>query len=383
MNPSNFIYFEKVFNGLRHTHDFIPIKNLTSKFAKLTDPSACYYSSFLFTKDILNYIKETGSESGYPGKCFTKFIRWDIDRDGKENIQDNIKIAQQEARKLIEKLRILNIEDKHIRCYFTWKKGFNIEIPSKLFDIKPLENLNDIVKSIALKIAEGIEVDTKIYDKVRLYRIPNSVHEETSLYKIPLTVDELFLHSEIDIIDLAANPKPFPKLFRLDSVEPQDNLKALSLEAKDNLKKPLIPPVPIDLGSPPSNTKLCYWRILNEGVDKTNPGRHVSALRLAKFLKLDMHYPDDICFVMLQQWDLKNRPPLQSEGQFKEKDIFNLVSDATKYNFGCNDPLLASYCDGKCFIYKKKTKDEGEIFTPGIALSEFVKMEFPQKGKNH
>jgi len=379
MSLSRYIYSERVFNGLRHTHDFIPIKKLTSKFAKLNDSAACYYSSFLFTEDILNYIKETGSESGYPGKCFTKFIRWDIDRNESEIQQDNIKKAQSDARKLVERLRTLNIEDKYVRCYFTGKKGFNIEVPSRLFDIEPSENLNEIVKSIALRIAEGVEVDTKIYDKVRLYRIPNSIHEGTSLYKIPLTVDELFSLDEVNIIDLATNSKPFPKSFKLDSVEPQDNLKALYLEAKENLNKPSTPPGSIDLSSPPPNTKLCYWRILNEGVDKTNPGRHVSALRLVKFLKLDMHYPDDICFVMLQQWDLKNRPPLQSEGQFKEKDILNFVSNATKYNFGCNDPLLASYCDEKCFIYKRRDEKGDEVFRPGIPLSEFVQMDFPER----
>ncbi len=379
MNPSKFIYSERVFNGLRHTHDFIPIKKLTSKFAKLNDPTACYYSSFLFAEDILKYIKQTRSVSGYPGKCFTKFIRWDIDRDESEIQQDNIKKAQSDARKLVEGLRTLNIEDKHVRCYFTGKKGFNIEVPSKLFDIEPSENLNDVVKSIALKIAEGVEVDTKIYDKVRLYRIPNSIHEGTSLYKIPLTVDELFSLTEVDIIDLAGDSKAFPKSFKLDSVEPQDNLKALYLDAKENLTKPSPASAPIGLSSLPPNTKLCFWKILNEGVDKTNPGRHVCALRLSKYLKQDLRLSDDICLSILQQWDLKNRPPLQSEGKFREREIQRYIADASKYDWGCRDEILSSYCDQKCFIYRRKDRNETEIFTPGIPLSEFVKMEFPER----
>jgi hypothetical protein len=34
---------------------------------------------------------------------------------------------------------------------------------------------------------------------------------------------------------------------------------------------------------------------------------------------------------MLKQWDLKNRPPLQSEGKFKEKEIQRYIFDGTKY----------------------------------------------------
>jgi RecA-family ATPase len=377
MNRFNFT--ERVFGSLRHTNEFLPITELNTEFKKLTKPVACYYSSFLFPKDVLDYVKEKETVSGYPGECFTKFIRFDIDRSDSENQQDNIKNAQADAKQLIERLRNLGVKDEFIRCYFTGKKGFNVEISSKLFGLEPSENLNEVVKSIALKIADGVDVDAKIYDKVRLFRIPNSIHEDTGLYKIPLTVDELFSHDEIEIIDLATSRKPFPKSFKLNSVEAQDNLKAIYLEAKENLNKPSTPTTPIDLSSPPANTKLCYWKILNEGVDKTNPGRHVAALRLAKFLKLDLHYTDDICFSILQQWDNKNRPPLQTEGRFKEKDITNLMSNSIKYNYGCNDPLLVNYCDEGCFIYKKKDKSETEIFTPGLSLPEFVKMEFPER----
>ena len=376
MNPSKFIYSERVFNGLRHTHDFVPFKKLTSKFAKLSDFSACYYSSFLFTEDILNYIKKTGSESGYPGECFTEFIRFDIDRDNEEKAQqDNIADALHEARKLIDKLRILKVNTDNIRCYFTGKKGFNVELPSKLFGLKPSENLNNIVKEIALKIADDIQIDTSIYDKVRLFRIPNSIHEDTGLYKIPLSVDELFAFNEVEILNLATETKPFPSSFKLNSIKSQENLKALYLQAKEDLEsKPLQASAQIDLNFPPRNTKLCYWRILNEGVNKQNPGRHLCALRLVKYLKQDLRFSDDICFSMLQQWDLKNNPPLQSEGRFKEKEIQKLIVDGAKYDWGCHDSILSSYCDDRCFLYKRKQETYSII-----TATELETLELPEQ----
>jgi len=117
MNPSNFIYTEKIFGKKYHTHNFVSFKELQSDFKKLKDPIDCYYSSFLFTKDILDYVKQNGSEAQYPGACFTQFLRWDIDKDNpKRDLQDNIADALRDARKLIEKLRNLGIEDKYIRA---------------------------------------------------------------------------------------------------------------------------------------------------------------------------------------------------------------------------------------------------------------------------
>jgi hypothetical protein len=351
---NHFNLTERVFGSLRHTNEFLTIKELNAEFKKLRNPVACYHSSFLFSKEILDYVEETGTVSGYPGECFTKFIRFDIDRSDSEVQQDNIRNALADARKLVERLRTLGINDQHIRCYFTGKKGFNTEIPSKLFALEPSQNLNEVAKALALRISDGVGIDEKIYDKPRLFRIPNSIHEDTSLYKIPLTVEELFSLNEIDIIDLATNPKPFPPSFKLDSIEPQQNLKAIYLETKEQLNKPIQPRPEIDLSSPPKNTKLCFWKILNEGVSKTSPGRHVCALRLAKYLKQDLRLSDDICFSMLKQWDLKNRPPLQSEGKFKEKEIQRYIFDGTKYDWGCRDEILSNYCDPRCFLNKGK-----------------------------
>jgi len=61
----------------------------------------------------------------------------------------------------------------------------------------------------ALAAAAGVSIDSGVYDKVRLFRAPNSRHPKTGLHKRRLTFDELMRLSADRIRQLAAAPEPF------------------------------------------------------------------------------------------------------------------------------------------------------------------------------
>ncbi len=55
----------------------------------------------------------------------------------------------------------------------------------------------------------GVNIDTGVYDKVRLFRAPNSRHPKTGLHKRRLSLDELLHLDAARVRHLAAAPEPF------------------------------------------------------------------------------------------------------------------------------------------------------------------------------
>jgi hypothetical protein len=62
------------------------------------------------------------------------------------------------------------------------------------------------VKDLALRML-GMETDTAIYDRTRLWRSPNTINGKGNLYKIPLTHDELMNLPLDQIKKLACRPR--------------------------------------------------------------------------------------------------------------------------------------------------------------------------------
>ena len=98
----------------------------------------------------------------------------------------------------------LPIEAFHI--YFSGKKGFHLLIPWQYLDIQPHPALDRIFRFIAEDLHEACihqTIDLVIYEKRRLYRMENTIHQGTGLYKIPLQYEEAAKLSMTEIQDLA------------------------------------------------------------------------------------------------------------------------------------------------------------------------------------
>lgn len=173
-------------------------------------------NKFMVEADIPSFIKEYNnlgvyytpysyeSEDPYNSNLLSDLY---IDMDA----EDNFELIRKEVKKIIGYLNIIfKINHNELKLYFSGSKGLHIIIPYQVFGIEPISNLNEVFKLIVLDIIKTCKVttvDTKIYDKRRLFRIPNSIHQKTNLYKIPLSYKEIMELSFDEIKELASAPR--------------------------------------------------------------------------------------------------------------------------------------------------------------------------------
>jgi hypothetical protein len=162
-----------------------------------------YISWLPYDKNILDYAKVNGSLKQYKGIHYCPVFFIDIDKDG------DLAGAQQSTLQLIKRLvseYFVNTED--LLYYFSGNKGFHVGIPGKMMGIKsPQSGMGDRCKRVAVELTNDIEnIDYKIYDDGRLFRLVNSINDKSGLYKIPITYEELAGDMNV-IIELAKQPR--------------------------------------------------------------------------------------------------------------------------------------------------------------------------------
>jgi len=175
------------------------------------DPKAevereAYLSAFTYGEEFRQHHWETGSTKGYDGPCWAPFIPWDIDREG--DLDAALRDARRLAAGLLERYRALNEDD--LLLFFSGNKGAHVCLPVT-WGPAPSVIFHRVTRRLAegLAGAAGVNIDTGIYDKVRLFRAPNSRHPKTGLHKRRLSFDELMHLSADRIRQLAAAPEPF------------------------------------------------------------------------------------------------------------------------------------------------------------------------------
>lgn len=124
--------------------------------------------------------------------------------------ESDIDKAREDLLFVIWKLHLeagFNLPMEAFHIYFSGKKGFHLLIPWQYLSIKPHQNLDKIFKWIAEDLYEqsmNKTIDLVIYEKRRLYRLENSIHQETGLYKIPLQYLEAVNFSVDELKELAS-----------------------------------------------------------------------------------------------------------------------------------------------------------------------------------
>lgn len=115
-----------------------------------------------------------------------------FDLDNEENPQS----ALDDSKKLVDYLERQGCPKSAIRVWFSGHKGIHIQVLFESLGIEPSETLNETFKIIASDIKSQLNLttlDLKVYDKVRLWRLENSIHGETGYFKIPLYLEEIYL----------------------------------------------------------------------------------------------------------------------------------------------------------------------------------------------
>jgi hypothetical protein len=151
-------------------------KNLTDTFSSI----------FVHTQEYVDYHDSTGGKSGYSGLVKTDFIPFDFDSE------ENLPSVYADVQRLI--LFLLNeyqVYPEQIRLYFSGNKGFHVLLLSPEMAQISEEKKHDtpaLTKAIAITLAKGLKTfDTVIYDRTRLFRLPNTKHSASGLYKIPVS----------------------------------------------------------------------------------------------------------------------------------------------------------------------------------------------------
>lgn len=302
-NMKEFEFAEFAIKGIKNRNK---IKNINS-FSPSTGIEDCFRSIFLFDANLANHVKEKNSAAGFNGKHIADEIIFDFDN------KDKPELAQKEATNFIEHLHHkYEVPYDYIWVYFSGNKGFHVHIPIEAFteEIIPHENFWQKYKIITLKLADGFNVDTSIYEVRRLIRLVNSVHSVSGLYKIPLKIAELKSLKFEQIRNLATKPKTIDILSK-DEIEPVELLKEIYEHATyDNiLEKQSSERTGTEI-----NNALLFTGV-NEGA------RHDILTKNVSWLIRHGHDDQSIIQACVE-WNKKNSPPIaEKELQYQLNDL--------------------------------------------------------------
>lgn len=175
------------------------------------DPKAetyrtCYLSEFQFTDEFREYLEANDTPKGYDGLCGARWLWVDLD-------DSNIGDALAAARRLVAFIEErYELDGNELLLFFSGSKGFHIGISLSLFGHpEPSRKFNRVCRRLAEALAAqtSVTIDSGIYDKVRLFRAPNSRHQKTGLRKRRLTLHELINLDAEQILELARGPLAF------------------------------------------------------------------------------------------------------------------------------------------------------------------------------
>lgn len=100
-----------------------------------------------------------------------------------------------------------------IRFYFTGSKGFHIELEPLTLGITPGNQLAELFRYIANNLKEKFNLETldfSVYDKRRMWRLPNSKHQKTGLFKNDISAYPEIINGNLDIIvGYCSESKPY------------------------------------------------------------------------------------------------------------------------------------------------------------------------------
>ncbi|MEN8262552.1 MAG: primase C-terminal domain-containing protein [Nitrospirota bacterium] len=312
----------------------------------------CYSTYLLFRKDLQDYTKEHGSVSGYDGAAFAYFLPIDVDDP---ELEKALETARRIIRLLVEDWGLAN---EAIQCYFSGSKGFHIMLDSRTFgEIMPSGNLHYKFSKVRETIAvqAKVQIDLAIKDKLRLIRLPNTLHQKSGLYKIQLTLHEMKSLPIEKITEMAKSPGKLTNVDRsglIPAIDVKPNVmasevfrKAVSIAGERKVK------ISIDQGT---SDKL-PWEVLCDArkeiwLSHIGEGlRHNCAMRVLSQFR-NSGFSREKSLRLMTEWNINNQIGLP------EREVISMVesvySSTHPYHYGCMDSILKEYCP-----YGKRLRD--------------------------
>ncbi len=166
-----------------------------------------YLSAFTFPNDLRDHLATEGTTKGYSGPCGASWLWFDLDGPG-----DDDRVLGAARRLCAGLVDRYEIDGDDLLTFYSGSKGFHIGLPMTLCGSpEPSATFHRVTRRFAEATAERfrLTIDTGVYDRVRLFRSPNSRHPKTGRHKRRLTFVELMGLRLDAILRLAAAPEPF------------------------------------------------------------------------------------------------------------------------------------------------------------------------------
>lgn len=291
------------------------------------------------------YDSQNIREANMLGNLYIDFDITDIDQ------ANNFELIREDAIRVISALKaIFGIPREMIRIFFSGSKGVHITVPLEVMGIQPYPELNNVFKLIAddfAKLVRNQTVDTRIYDKVRLFRVPNSLHPKTGLYKVPITFEELRTSSLVDLKNIAKAPRaPFeqPTSYITQANRMyQEYVKQWETEkAKQEARKGQAGERKLNFMPP------CIEHILTDGA-KEGKRNNTAAVLGSYFMQRGVSEDEAVERVIDWANDTCDRTG------FDDNEIKKTVASIyrAEHRYGCRTLKDVSICSSKCRLYKE------------------------------
>ena len=323
--------------------------------AKSFNHYGCYATYFFFSDEVLTYMSAQGgmaapSVAGYEGKVWSPFLPIDLDH---VEVTPALEAAKRLSSLLFERWAI---DPDSLQIYFSGFKGFHMLLDTRLFGrIAPSKNLPIIFDSIRRHLAQELPeplretLDLSIKDRVRLLRLPNTIHEKSKLYKIVLSPTELENLNPEQIRELAHTARPLTftdETGLVSCVDIKGNPKASELfsRVRRQTAKLTRKPFVYRIRRPADLSKLDF---VCAGVRKIweshiEPGyRNNCAIRLASEFRL-MGLSEDETKQKLFEWNERNVIELPLEEL--QSVVHSAYQHRFPYRYSCRDAILRRYC---------------------------------------
>jgi hypothetical protein len=196
----------RVVGGAENRREVVSYRKAVALYAA-ADPSVqpelpAYLSAFAFPVAFRKHVESNGgSTAGYAGPVAVPTLNFDVDRG-------DLDVALRDTRRLSQYLADRYAADPIV--HYSGSKGFHLSVTTA-DSIEPAPDNHDVSKALACRLAGevGIEVDEGVYDRVRLWRAPNSRHRRTGRHKVKIEIDDLLYVNADQVRRLAAEPIPY------------------------------------------------------------------------------------------------------------------------------------------------------------------------------
>jgi hypothetical protein len=330
-----------------------------------------YSSYFFYSDELLTYMSAQSatapSVSGYEGKVWAPYLPIDLDHP---ELMPALESARRLSHYFLDRWRL---DPNALQIYFSGAKGFHLMLDSRAFGkMVPALSWPMVFDALRRHIAQQLPerlrevVDLSIKDRMRLWRLPNTVHEKSKLYKIILAHAELENLNADEIREIAKYPRALTltdKTGLVSRVEVEENRAANALlrRVQHQFKKLTRRPFDYKFRRPADLTHVEFPCAGAQAIWERHiePGhRNNCAIRLASELRL-LGLSAEECQKKLLEWNDKNDIDLPNE------ELSTVVRSAYQhrfpYRYSCRDAVLRRYCllpgDGACqaFVASKAT----------------------------